>query len=268
MSWSASGAASACQAYNPHATWPSGVRLSSGRCSFVRIDHCSCELAPLADVVGVFPLFQVPPLPDPGRPRPAVQATSPHPESSTQLLDRLKSGDEGALELLIARYLVPLRRWAHGRLPAWARTMSDTQDLVQDAIVRVLRQLVTFEPERPGALHAYLRKAVLHRVFDELRRARRGPVGEELEENLPSALPTPYDLAVQQEDRDIFEAALAELRDEDRELIIGRVEWGLEYDEIAAALGKPTPNAARIAVRRAVLRLAEVMDRKRHGGAP
>jgi RNA polymerase sigma factor (sigma-70 family) len=219
-------------------------------------------------VTGVFRLFQVSPLPEPGLPRPAPHTTSPDPESSTELLARLRSGDEDAIERLIGRYLVPLRRWAHGRLPSWARTMSDTQDLVQDSIVRVLRHLVTFEPERAGALHAYLRKAVLHRILDEVRRVRRGPAEVELEENLASALPSPYELAAQQEDRDIFEGALSELRDEDRELIIGRVEWGLGYDDLAVALGKPTPNAARVGVRRAVLRLAEVMNRKRHGDQP
>jgi RNA polymerase sigma factor (sigma-70 family) len=202
-----------------------------------------------------------PPSSDP--PWPVLRTTNPDPESSTQLLDRLRTGDDEALELLIGRYLVPLRRWAHGRLPAWARSMSDTQDLVQDAVVRVLRHLATFEPERKGALHAYLRTAVLHRIFDEVRHAHRVPPGVELDEDLTSRQPSPFELAVGQEDREIFEAALEELREEDRELIIARVEWGLSYEEVAAALGKPTANAARMGVRRAVLRLAEVMNGKR-----
>jgi RNA polymerase sigma-70 factor, ECF subfamily len=192
------------------------------------------------------------------------QTASPNPESSTQLLERLKGGDEEARGQLIGRYFRPLCRWAHGRLPARARSMSETQDLVQDAILRVLRHLETFEPERPGALHAYLRKAVLNRILDELRAARRGPAGVELDDSLPSIQPSPYEMAVKQEDREIFEAALEELREEDRELIIARVEWGLDYDDIAAALGKPTANAARVGVRRAVLKLAGIMDRRRH----
>ena len=192
------------------------------------------------------------------------QTASPNPETSTQLLERLKGGDEEARGQLIGRYFRPLCRWAHGRLPARARSMSETQDLVQDAILRVLRHLETFEPERPGALHAYLRKAVLNRILDELRAARRGPAGVELDDSLPSIQPSPYEMAVKQEDREIFEAALEELREEDRELIIARVEWGLDYDEIAAALGKPTANAARVGVRRAVLKLAGIMDRRRH----
>ena len=192
-----------------------------------------------------------------------VVRTNPDAQSSTQLLERVKGGDEDALDVLISRYLTPLRRWAHGRLPAWARSAADTQDVVQDAVLGVLRHLNAFAPERPGALHAYLRTAVLHRIFDEIRHARRRPPGVDLDETLTSAMASPFELAVDREDRERFEAALNELREEDRELIIARVEWGLSYEDLAVALGKPTANAARVGVRRAVLRMADVMRRKR-----
>ena len=192
--------------------------------------------------------------------------SSPAPvdaESSIELLDRLRNGDQDALDRLFARYLVPLQRWAHGRLPQWARTMSDTQDVVQDVIVRVLGQLGKFKPERTGALHAYLRTAVANRIYDELRQVRRRPVPTEVGEDLESVQPSPHDVAVSEEDRDSFDAALLELREEDRELIIARIEWGMGYEAIAAATGKPTPNAARVAVKRAVIRMAELMKRRR-----
>jgi RNA polymerase sigma factor (sigma-70 family) len=185
------------------------------------------------------------------------------PESSIELLQRLKSGDADALDRLCGRYLVPLRKWAHGRLPQYARGMSDTQDLVQDSIVQVLRNLTHFEANRPGALHSYLRTAVINRIRDELRRVHRRPVPTELDEDQPGALASPLDQAIGQETMQLFEAALAELREEDRELVIARVEWGLDYAEIASALGKPTPNSARVAVARALLKLAEAMKRRR-----
>ena len=104
---------------------------------------------------------------------------------------------------------------------------------------------------------------MLHRIFDEVRHARRAAPGIELGENLASAMASPFELAVAKEDRDRFEAALAELRDDDRELIIARVEWGPSYEDIAVALGKPTAGAARMGIRRAVLRLADVMNVER-----
>ena len=39
-----------------------------------------------------------------------------------------------------------------------------------------------------------------------------------------------------------------------------RVELGSSYPEIAGVLGSPSPNAARMVVSRALVRLAEMMD--------
>jgi RNA polymerase sigma-70 factor (ECF subfamily) len=56
-----------------------------------------------------------------------------------------------------------------------------------------------------------------------------------------------------------YEAALQRLRGEERELIVARIELGLTYSELAGALGKPSADAARMAVGRALVRLAEEM---------
>ena len=53
------------------------------------------------------------------------------------------------------------------------------------------------------------------------------------------------------------------LTPEEREAIIARVEMGYSYEELAEALGKPTPDAARKAAQRALVRLVEEM---KHGG--
>jgi RNA polymerase sigma-70 factor (ECF subfamily) len=39
-----------------------------------------------------------------------------------------------------------------------------------------------------------------------------------------------------------------------------RIEFGFTFPEIAEALGRPSANAARMTVSRALVRLAEVMD--------
>ena len=63
----------------------------------------------------------------------------------------------------------PLKRWAHGRLPA-AAVAIDTADLVQDAAINVIARLDTFEPRHVGAMQAYLRQSVINRIRDEMRR--------------------------------------------------------------------------------------------------
>jgi DNA-directed RNA polymerase specialized sigma24 family protein len=49
------------------------------------------------------------------------------------------------------------------------------------------------------------------------------------------------------------------LRPDEREAIIGRVEMGYSYEELAEALGKPSPDAARKAAQRALVRLIQQM---------
>jgi len=57
-----------------------------------------------------------------------------------------------------------------------------------------------------------------------------------------------------------YDAALQQLSATDREAIIGRLELQYDYQELAVMLGKPTANAARVAVTRALARLVEMLD--------
>jgi RNA polymerase sigma-70 factor (ECF subfamily) len=181
------------------------------------------------------------------------------PESSFDLLQRVRSGDADALNRLFQRYLPALTRWAHGRLPHWARDAADTQDLVQETVIQTMKHLDTFRPQRAGALQAYLRQALMNRIRDELRRAHRRPPPTEIPESVPADSASPLEEAIGQEALDSYEAALAELREDEREAIIARVELGQSYAEVAEILEKPSAEAARVAVYRALLRLAVKM---------
>jgi RNA polymerase sigma factor (sigma-70 family) len=183
------------------------------------------------------------------------------PESSFDLLQRVRSGDADALNRLLQRYIPALNRWARGRLPHWARDLSDTQDLVQDTVLQALKHLNTFRPERAGALQAYLRQALMNRIRDELRRANRRPPPVELPEAMAAHGASPLEEAVGDEALDQYEKALAGLRQQEREAIIARIELGQTYEEVAAILGKPSAEAARVAVYRALARLAQKMSR-------
>ncbi len=104
-------------------------------------------------------------------------------DSTFDLIERIRGGDRDALERLMARHVAPLRRWVSGRLPRWARDLADTDDLVQDTLLRTFQKIDGFQVRGVGALQAYLRQAVLNRVRDELRHKARSPVmvdGDEL----------------------------------------------------------------------------------------
>jgi RNA polymerase sigma factor (sigma-70 family) len=180
-------------------------------------------------------------------------------ESTFHLIERARAGDQEARERLFSRYLKPLQRWARGRLPQWARDLADTDDLVQDTLVQTFKKVDDFEPRHVGALQAYLRQAVLNRIRNELRRKGRQPHTTDLEGIEVDTAPSPLEQAIGREAVERYEGALQRLTAEEREAIIARVEMGYSYEELAEALGKPTPEAARKAARRALVRLAEEM---------
>src|SRR6476469_1106727 len=191
---------------------------------------------------------------EPSSDRPALH-------SSLTLLERARAGDREALESLIARYLPRLQRWASGRLPRWARDMAETQDLVQEALFQTYKRIERFESRGAGALHAYLRQAILNRIREELRRTKRRPPTTELDSAAEDCGRSPLEEAIGRESIERYERALARLRSEDRELVIARIELGYTNREIAKLLDKPTPNAARMAVERAIIRLAKEMGK-------
>jgi RNA polymerase sigma factor (sigma-70 family) len=178
------------------------------------------------------------------------------PETTVELLNRVRAGDDAARERLVARCIPPLRRWARGRLPSYARDMLDTEDLVQESVLAALGRIQGFEARREGALQAYLRQALANRIKDVIRYKRRRPLQTELPEDVKDQGESPLDQVIGVENTERYEAAMLRLRDTDREAIIARVELRYSYQELAVALGKPSADAARVAVARAVYRLA------------
>lgn len=189
----------------------------------------------------------------------AVPTTDIDAVSSFQLLARVRRGDDHALELLYGRYLVPLTRWARGRLPRGARDLMQTDDLVQETLLRTMNGVAAFDPQHSGAFLAYLRRAVLNRIRDELRRIGRRPALDGSFGNAIDPHPSPIESAIGHETMARYEQALDGLSEEVREAVLARVELGLSFAQVAELLGKPSADAARMMVSRALVRLAKAM---------
>lgn len=187
----------------------------------------------------------------------------PGPESTAALLQRVRSGDAAARERLLARYVPILRAWAHGRLPVHARGLSDTDDLVQITLLRVLKQLQRFESRHEGAFLAYLRRILLNAMRDQIQRARTRGVQLQVPESLPDSGASPLELALGRDTLERYDAAFARLGEEQQEAVFMRVEMGCSYEQIAEALGKSSANTARMVVSRAIARLAQAMEEYR-----
>ena len=182
-------------------------------------------------------------------------------DDTSDLLDQARAGDETALNRLFERHVPVLRRWASGRLPRWARDIADTPDLVQETVLETLKHLDRFEHRGDGALQAYLRQAVVNRIRNEIRKRTVRGMPETIDTGIEDEGTSPFEAAVGQQTLEQYDAALQQLRPEEREAIVSRVEFCLSYAEIARILGKPSANTARMFVVRALVRLAEEMKR-------
>ena len=179
--------------------------------------------------------------------------------ATSELLRRAKQGDAGALEALTARYLPRLQRWASGRLPMYARSLCDTNDLVQETLMRVVEGLDGIQVRGPGGFQAYVRSAVLNRIRDHIRWASRRPGPDGVPETIEAAGPSPLDLAIGADLVARYERALGTLAEEDQQLLHLRLELDYDLGEIATMTERPSRDAARMAVTRALRRLSETM---------
>lgn len=198
-----------------------------------------------------------------GPPAPPEEASGmpPEAESTYRLMRQVDAGDDDALDQLCRRYLPRMQRWARGRLPAYARSLVDTDDLVQDVLGQTICKLSRFEYRRSHALQAYVRMALDNRIRMELRRRHPETAGEDGLDRLVQQDASPLETLLGKEQIARYEAALARLRPSDREAVVAKLELGCSYAEVADALGKPSAEAARKAVARAVVRLAQEMNR-------
>ena len=182
-------------------------------------------------------------------------------ESTATLLVKVHAGDKVARERLCETYLPLLTRWAHGRLPQYARDLAETDDLVQMSLIKALDSLGSFTPRHEGAFLAYLRKILLNNIRMEIRKFSRQSVktkiihGIEIKDSESSLM----EQAIGAELLEKYEKALTLMSKESREAVILRVEFGFSYPEIAQAMNRPSANAARMTVSRALLDLSEKM---------
>jgi RNA polymerase sigma-70 factor (ECF subfamily) len=170
------------------------------------------------------------------------------------LVDRIRRGDESALELLYARY--------GGLVYTLAlRIVGDRElarEVLQDAFVRAWTGGETYDPAR-GRVPAWLMGIARNRAIDLLRsRPHQARMRER--DPLASGLTTGEDTADAIALRQAVQGALHGLSSAQRQTIELAYYAGLTQTEIAQELGDPLGTVKR--------RTREGMDRLRHALAP
>ncbi|MCD4699788.1 MAG: sigma-70 family RNA polymerase sigma factor [Phycisphaerae bacterium] len=180
--------------------------------------------------------------------------------STIALFYQARRGNTRSLDLLYTRYLPRLNRWARGRLPGKARPFLETGDIVLETLGHFLCKMQDFEPRHDGSLMAYLCTAIQNRIRDIYRYSGRKPDQVDVEpEQFISTERSPFELCVDRETRERYAKALEKLCDDERAAVTMKVELAFGPTEIAEALGKSSPDAARMYTQRAIQKLAKEM---------
>ena len=184
-----------------------------------------------------------------------------HPLASTgDLITHAQAGDQAARDQVLVRYREPLARFLRGRLAPSARSAMDTGDVVQATLTAALQQLEHFEYRGLGSFWAYLRRIGINLILQEQRKRGipRIEAGEsaQLSGAAGAAYGNPPDSLLRKESLMALEAALEKVPEQVRSALLLRLELGLSYEVVARECGYPSPDAARMAIGRAMGTLA------------
>jgi RNA polymerase sigma-70 factor (ECF subfamily) len=199
----------------------------------------------------------------------------PDAPETQELIAQAKVGDRAAVEQLLARHRKALRRMIDLRMDQMVRRRVDASDIVQDVLIEANRRLDEYLKNPVMPFHLWLRQMAQDRLIDAHRR-HRGAARRSIDrEQAPAATAdqSTYDLAAALADPQLtpaseamwhelqrrFQAAVEELDEQDREVILMRHFEYLSNSDVAAALGL-SEAAAGMRYLRAMRRLRERLE--------
>lgn len=200
----------------------------------------------------------------------------PEAEKTQELLAGAHGGDAAAVNRLLDRHRDALRRMIQLRLDQRIQRRIDVSDVVQDVLVEANRRLQEYLAKPVMPYHLWLRQIAQDRIIDAHRR-HRASAKRSVDRERPLAVPaandhstmelaaqlagselTPAAAATQKELARVVSEAIAQLPEQDCEIIIMRHYEQLSNQEIAQALGLTEP-AASMRYLRAIRKLKEQM---------
>jgi RNA polymerase sigma-70 factor (ECF subfamily) len=199
----------------------------------------------------------------------------PSVEDSLHFLGRAKDGDREALNRLLERYHERLLRIVRTRMGRDLRRHVDAEDIVNETFVIAARRLVDFVPIDRSSILVWLDKIARRKIGDwrdKIYADIRNPKGEVyidaensqtgMKRQFVQAGDSPSTVVSNAELKAMYDAAVAELAEPYRELVLLHEYAECSWEEVAAQTGKPNAHAAQEAYRRARFKLAELLKAK------
>ena len=193
-----------------------------------------------------------------------------------ELIDRARHGDAAARQQLLVRHRDRLKHMVLLRLDRRLAARVDPSDVVQEALTDAAGQLSDYLREQPVPFYPWLRRLAwehlvqlhqrhLHAGKRSVRREQRWDLPEESALELAGRLlgsgTSPSSHLLRQEQRHRVQAALDQLAEGDREVLVLRYLEGLSTRETAAVLGI-REGAAKVRHLRALERLRGLLGKE------
>lgn len=179
-----------------------------------------------------------------------------------------RAGDQGAVERLIECYQPRLHAYIRLRLGDRVRAREATTDVVQSVCRELLAAAPAFEFRGEERFRDWLFTAALNKIRDKQRFHGRGKRDVAREQDVDdggmrqaASFLTPSVDAIGRETAEALAAALAELREEHREVITLARIVQLPHDVIAESMGRSEVAVRQLLVR-ALLALSERLRRR------
>jgi len=201
----------------------------------------------------------------------------PKSEQTQELLESARAGDADAVNRLLDRHRAALRRMVDLRMDPVLGRRVDASDVVQDVLIEADRRLKDYLSDPVMPFHLWLRQMAKDRIIDLHRRhrqaARRSMDREQSLDAKPRLDRSTLNLAAQLCDREMtpaeaatwhelerrFTAAIEQLEEKDREVVLMRHFEQLSNNEVAEALGLSEP-AASMRYLRAMRRVRALLE--------
>jgi RNA polymerase sigma-70 factor (ECF subfamily) len=201
----------------------------------------------------------------------------PDPQPTQVLLDRVRDGDKAAINGLLARHREAIKRMIDRRMDRVVQHRVDASDIVQDVMLEANRRLGDYLANPTMPFQLWLRHMARDRLIDAHRRHRvAANRSVDREVSLPAGGAddcsagdivagiadrelTPAAAATWHELERRFAAAVEQLEDDDRQIVLLRHFEHLSTADAAAALGLSKP-AAGMRYLRAMRRLRVLLE--------
>ncbi len=195
----------------------------------------------------------------PSGPAEAVATTAGGPVD-LELVERIREGDQGALDLLYRRYSAPVYSLVWKVL----QNSEEAEDVALDVFWQVWRQAGRYDPSR-GAPPAWIFTLARSRAIDRLRaRKRREDRTVSIDDPDLNIDPlddkaAPDDVVSFRQNRDAVRAAMTKLSAVQREAVELAFLKGMTHVEIAEKLGQPL-GTVKTRIRQGLIRLRKHLD--------